>query len=35
MDYELEKAIERIDGNFVCVFHGQSALVGLWGVICP
>lgn len=25
MDYELEKIIERIDGNFVCVFHGQSA----------
>lgn len=25
MDYELKKIIERIDGNFVCVFHGQSA----------
>lgn len=25
MDYGLEKVIERIGGNFVCVFHGQFA----------
>lgn len=24
MDYELKKVIERINGNFACVFHGQS-----------
>lgn len=25
MDFGLENVIERIDGNFICVFHGQSA----------